>query len=174
LSNWGSGRVVGVEPEHVNCVVVPQRQNQDHTTTKSTTHSLKSAESNEIGVVTKESLLVSAELVTNGSVWENLAREVGSTVGDHDSVLDIESADFNKVTTAGSGIGNKLCYNCEGFGSVDRFTRAVESSVTKTISVEVTSIVIANTVVTGTSSTARGTIASVETVDRAGVGSVGS
>ena len=60
--------VVGVEPEHVDGVVVPEGEDEDHTRLESVTHLCNTALGREVVRVTEEGLLGSAEVVRDGVV----------------------------------------------------------------------------------------------------------
>jgi hypothetical protein len=86
------GGVGGVEPEHVDGVVVPERHDEDVTAGKRSTHSVEATESLEVGLVTEGSLLLVAELVSNGVSVDG--GDAGCGVLVDFAALDVESLDL--------------------------------------------------------------------------------
>jgi hypothetical protein len=142
------GGVGGVEPEHLRGVVVPNGEDENHTLSQSLRHRAHTTMSLEGVGVTEEGLLGGAEVVGDG-VEIGEAGEGGERVGDGLAVLDVEATDFGEGARSGVVVGDELGDDGEFGGSVDRLASAVEGSVTHTEGVEVTTIGIANTIVTG-------------------------
>lgn len=77
--------------------------------------------------------------------------------------LSIETLDVSESSRA---VGDELGDNGDLLGGIDGLSRAVEGGVAHTVGVEVTSVVVTNTVVSvgaGLSAIAGGAVASVET-----------
>ena len=67
---------------------------------------------------------------------------------DNSSVLDVETANLNKVSRRLVVICKELSYNCDFLGGVDNLARAEELLVAETERAEVASVFITDTIVT--------------------------
>jgi hypothetical protein len=120
----GGGVLVGgvgrVEPKHVDRVVVPERHDENVSTGKRSTHSVKTTKLLEVGLVTEGSLLLVAELVGDGVSFDALDAGVG--VLEDLTALDVEALDLGQ---AGAG-ADELSYNGHLLAGVECHSRAVE------------------------------------------------
>jgi len=62
--------------------------------------------------------------------------------------LDIDTVDFAESTARGVIACDKLGYNCKGFGTIDELVRTEEGLITHTPRVKVTTIFIADSIIT--------------------------
>jgi hypothetical protein len=164
--------VIAIQPEHVSLVVVPQAQDEDHTTVESATESLESTLLFKGVPVSKELLLVIAECVRDGVVGLH-STEVGLGVGDHFAILDPDSADFGQSSVVSSISGDKLGDNSECSAGIHIHSLSKEGLVAHTERVKVATILVANSSISVVAVSTFGSTASVETIDCANVGSVG-
>ena len=141
-----SGRVVGVEPEHVRLVVVPDGHDEDHTRVERLAHGRETAELLKRVGVAERGLLRGAEV--GGDRVECVdAGDVGLRVGDHLAILDVETADLAEL--AGRGVVRREELRDDGdLGrGVDGLAGAVELLVAHAERVEVTAVLVAERVV---------------------------
>jgi hypothetical protein len=114
------GGVGGVEPKHVDRVVVPERHDEDVAAGKRGTHSVEATESLEVGLVTEGSLLLVAELVGDG-VSVN-GGDAGCGVLVDFATLDVEALDLGE---AGAG-ADELSHDGHLLGGIKGHAGAVE------------------------------------------------
>lgn len=145
-------RVVGIEPEHVYCVVIPDRENENHSSLERVTHSDKTTLLGEGVGITESGLLRSAEVVGDRVTGDT--RDLGLRVGDDHVVLDVETLDLVEVSGVGTIISEELGNNRERLGGVDSLTRSVEGEVAHTVGVEIASSLITGSRAVDTRSTA--------------------
>jgi hypothetical protein len=175
-SGTRGGRVGGVgrvEPEHVDVVVVPDGEDENHTLGHGLVHGGEATLGSEIVGVAERGLLSSAEGCGDGVVGSHTGN-VGLGVGDDDTVLDVEAADLVERTAGGTVAGEELGDDGELGVGVDLQAWAVVGGVTHTVRVEVATVLVAHTTVAVGTVTAFGARASVLAVDCAAVRSVGS
>lgn len=179
--NTGNGvglvkRPVGVEPEHADGEIGPDGHNEDHTVGHLVTHPLHGTLVLVIVDVTKDSLSLAAELISDGIDWVN-SRNLDSWVLVDPATLDPLAADLNKVTIVSAIMSDELSDDGELLVGVEGETgaRTIEVPVAHAPWVDVASVLVADTVVTLVRGvvTARRALATVEAVSRASVGSVG-
>lgn len=101
------GRVVGVEPQHVGCVVVPQAHDEDHASLERSGHGGESTLGLEHVVVTEGSLLGRAEGVGD-RVDSGDTGNVGVGVLVDLAVLDVDAANFGECAGGGTVGGDEL------------------------------------------------------------------
>jgi hypothetical protein len=174
-SGTGVGRVSwvgGVEPQHVDFMVIPDGHDQDHTLGQSLIHRGEASLVGEVVVVTESGLLGSAE-VNGDRVVGSHAGNVGLGVGDNLAILDVETADLTK-STAGSTVGSdELSDDGDLLGGVDGQAGTEEGGITHAVGVEIASILVADTTIALIAITALGAGATVLTLDTAAVGCIG-
>lgn len=133
-NTWGFGVLVGgeggVEPQHVDGIVVPERHDQDVAAGERGTHGVEATELEHVGLVTEGSFLLLAERVGDGVSWNTL--DGGLAVGIRLAVLDVETLDLAEL---GAG-ANELGDNGKLLGGVDGSTGAVELTVTHAVALE--------------------------------------
>jgi hypothetical protein len=175
-SRWVSvGGVVGVEPEHVDRIVVPDGENESHTAGEGLVHWAHTTLAEPVVVVALGGLDICAVVGLDGIVSRGDTWDVDVGVGDDDTVLDIETADFRESTAGGSSGGQELGDNGEWLGGIDTGESwAVEVLDTIAVRVEVASALVANTsrAVSITAVVAAST-AAVRTIDCARMGGIG-
>jgi len=155
-SSWvSSGWVWGIEPEQVDCVVVPEGQDENVSTFERLAHSLETSQSLKVVLVTKDGLLLIAVVVAD-VVGGGNSGPVGVGVGDGDAILDVESLNTNEVTRGSTGVSDELGYNGENLGGINGQSWTVEGGITHTVGVEITTVFVANTVVSIIANTASG------------------
>ena len=138
------GRIVGVEPEHVDRMVVPDGEGENHATTEGAAHGRHTSELGEVVVVAESGLLFGTELVGD-AVGLGHAADLGDAVVDDDAVLDVLAADLGELAGVGAVSGDELGDDCHLALGVDLHTRAVESLVAHAVRIEVATIRIAYT-----------------------------
>ena len=167
------GGVVGVEPEHLGGVVVPDGEGENHSPAERVTHSSHTAESLVVVDIVEDLLLLRAELV--GDRVDGVNSGDGNLgVLDDLTVLDVETTDLGKRSVGGVVGGDELSNNGELLGGVDGHAGAEESLVSHTPGVEVTSGLVTKTSITVVTITTLNTRATGLTVGVADVGSEGS
>jgi len=140
LGGGGGGWVAGVEPEHVDCVVVPQRHDQNHTLGHRGAHGREASLVLEGRGVAECCLLGVTERWGDGVAGDAWDLRLG--VLDGLAVLHVEALDFGELVV----LGQELGHDGEGTRGVDCEAGPVEGFVAHTEGVEVTSIrVAANT-----------------------------
>jgi len=152
---WVSvGGVRGVEPVHVDIVVVPKRHDKNHALLESVTHGLQATSASEVVVVAEDCLLVLAESVGDRVTADT--GDVGRGLLPDLATLDVQTTDLDKVTAFGVVGGDELSYNGDRLLGVDRLARAIEGLVAHaerveiaTVSVAVASVSVAITVAAG-------------------------
>jgi hypothetical protein len=173
----GGGRVGGVgrvEPEHVGFVIVPDGHDQNHTLGHRLVHGYVAVLGLEVVGITKDSLLLVAELSSDGGEGVN-ASNVGWGVLVDDAVLDVEAADLGEGTSVGTVSGDELGHDGELGVGVDGLASSVEAGVAHAVGVVVTAVLVADTLVALalTGITTVDAVAAVWTLLGATVGSVG-
>jgi hypothetical protein len=149
----GVGWVGGVKPEHVDFVIVPDRQDQNHTLGHSLVHGGISTLGQPVVAVTKGSLLSSTEFGGDG-IESVHAGDVGLGVLDDLAVLDVETANLFEGAVSGSVAGDELGDDGEFGLGVHGQTFTIEGSVTHAVRVEVASVFVADSTVAVVSITA--------------------
>lgn len=139
----GEGRV---EPKHVDGMVVPNGESEDHSTANRATHSLQATKFLELVLVT-EGLLLRIAVGSRDTVTGNASDLAHAVVNDL-AVLDVLAADLSECTTVSAVVGDELSDNGELGLGVDSLAGAVERSVTLAVAVEIASILVTDTVVT--------------------------
>jgi hypothetical protein len=137
-----------VEPEHLGVVVVPDGEDEDVSLGQRLAHLDETAGLLESGVVAEFGLLDVAELVGDG-VGGRLARLVGLGVGEYLAVLDVEAADLDEVSGGGVVVGDELGDHGHLLVGVDSLAGSVEAPVTLAEGVEVATVGVAKTFITG-------------------------
>lgn len=145
----GISRVVGVEPEHVGEVVVPDGHNKDVSLCQRLAH-LRHATLGAEGIIVIESFAdVCAKAFSNGIVGLD-SGDFGTGVIDDLSVLNVEAADLDEVAVVLTIVGDKLGDDGHFLAGVDGVggALAIETAFAEAEGVEITAIGIANGVVT--------------------------
>jgi hypothetical protein len=96
--------VGGVEPEHVDSIVVPQTHDEDVAARKRSSHSVEAAESLERGGVAEDRLLRVAERLGDGVALD--AGDGRIAVGICLAVLDVESLDLREGGAGANELGD--------------------------------------------------------------------
>jgi hypothetical protein len=169
----GVGWVGRVKPEHVDFVIVPDRQDQNHTLGHSLVHGGISTLGQPVVAVTKGGLLSSTEFGGDG-IESVHAGDVGLGVLDDLAVLDVETANLLEGAVSGSVAGNELGDDGEFGLGVYGHAFTVEGSVTHAVRVEVASILVAHSAIAVVAITALGSRAPIWTSDSATVRGIGS
>lgn len=149
------GRVVGVEPEHLGRVVVPERHDEGHAGLKGVAHDLETSELLEAVGVAEGRLLSIAEVVGDGVVASDSLNGGGRGLED-DTVLDEDAADLSEVASGRVVRGQELSDDCDRLGGVDCEARAEERFRAHAEGVEVASILVAETILALVTVTALG------------------
>jgi len=144
--SWAGGWVVTVEPQHVDGVIVPERHNKNHTGSEILTHLLKTSESLEFIGVVGCGLLLLTECIAD-CAGRGDAGHVTESVVDDFTVLHVDSVDGAESTSGRTVISDELSNNGEWLGCVYNLARAVEALVAKAERIEITTIFVANAVV---------------------------
>ncbi len=152
-------------------MVIPQAHNQDHPILKRITHLRQSTTVLERVGVPKERLLRIAKIVANGVVVREGVKG-GVRVLDDGAALDVQAPDLDKVTGRCVVRGDELGDDGEFGGGVDGHSAAKEGLVAHAERVEVTAVLVANTVVSLIAVTAVGALALGLALDGADVGRV--
>lgn len=167
-SGVGVGGVVGVEPEHLGGVVVPEGKSEHHAVLDGGTHLLEAAHGSEPVVVAEDRLLLLAEVLGDG-VGGVDAGDTRHAVGDDCTVLDVEAADLSEVAAGGAVVGNELGDDGELLAGVDGHALAEEGLVAHTEGVEVATIGVTEAVVPVVTLAALSTRAASLDIDSAGM-----
>lgn len=160
---WGGWVLVkwvgGVEPQHAGSIVIPDGHDKDGRSNGST-HGGISTESLELVLVTEGGLLSITESIGDGVTWGTGV--LGGGVLNNNAVLDVLAADLNEGTRGGSVVSDELSDDGHLGVGVELLVGAwsVESGVTHSVGVEVTSVLVANGLVTVSTVTAVKTLAS--------------
>ena len=142
LGGVGASRVVRVEPEHVDGVVVPDGEHKDHAGLEGVAHGREAALGRKGVGVAKLGLLRSAEVVGDGVAGRDVGHvDVG--VGNDFAVLDVLAANLLKVARSGAGVGDELGDDGKDFARVDGLADAVERLVAHAVRVEVAASLVA-------------------------------
>lgn len=162
--------VWGVEPVEMGSVVDPDGHGQDVATLEGVSHTLHTTVDVEVWVVTEDLLLLDTEVVVEGVFWTNSSPGVWWG-GNDDTVLDVVTSHLDEVTVVGT-IGRDVLGNDSDLGvGVDGLSWTVEVLLTLSEGVEVTAVLVANTVVSEGAVTALGwVVADNETGGLASVG----
>ena len=163
-------RVLRVQPEHVCCVVVPDRQHKYNTARERLAHLLQSTLVREQVRVGERRLLLRAELVRDRVERGVDSGDVDFAVLDHDTVLDVETADLRERAGGRVVVGQELGDDRERLGGVDGHACTVERGVAHAERVEVAASRVTET---GGSTSALVARARIEADGAAGVGRVG-
>jgi hypothetical protein len=134
------GGIGAVKPEHVDCVVVPDRQDEDLAAVHGLTHSCEAAHGAEGVGIAESGLLGCAPGVADVVLGGN-ASDVGDGVGDDVAVLDVETLDGGPVRC------DELYDDRDWLGCVDNHTLAIERGVAHAVGVEITIVLVAHSVV---------------------------
>lgn len=176
-SDTGLGRirscgVVGVEPQHVDSVVIPEGEDEDHSATHSGTHCGHATLVLEARGIAEGSLCLVTVGASDGVEGVH-SGNVDLGVLDDVAILNVETADLAKSAAGGVVAGKELGDNGELAAGVNGHALAVVSRVAHAERVEITTIRITNSAVSAgrTASSARAT---GEAIALARVGSEGS
>jgi hypothetical protein len=166
LAGVSGGGVAGVEPEHVDRVVVPEGHDKDVAASKRRAHTVEATKGSERVVVAESGLLVLAEAV--GDRVAGGAGDGGLGVLVHLAVLDVEALDLGQAGAGADELGDDghLLLGVEGGAGAVKVLR------THAVAVEVAAILVADTLVAVVAVTAVGARAGNNTRALAGVGSV--
>jgi hypothetical protein len=160
--------VGGVEPEHVDRMVVPEGHDQDVAASKRSTHLVKTTNGGEGRSVTEDALLLGAEVFGDGVTSNALDSRVG--VLKDSAALDVEALDLREAGARADELGD----NGHLLGAVQSHARAVEVTDTHAVAVEIATVLVAKTTVAVVTVTAAYVVgALLETSALAGMGSVG-
>mmetsp|Transcript_22060 Transcript_22060/g.60270 ORF Transcript_22060/g.60270 Transcript_22060/m.60270 type:complete len:481 (-) Transcript_22060:116-1558(-) len=142
------GGVGGVEPEHADVRVVPEREDKHHAAVHCLAHLLEAPLAREVVDVAKLLLLLGAEVVRDG-VPALAAEDRCLGVGDDLAVLHVEAADFGQVARVRPVGRQELRHDGEGLGGVNLEVRtgAVEVRVAHPVGIVVAPVLVADAVV---------------------------
>jgi hypothetical protein len=140
------GGIGAVKPEHVDCVVIPDGQDEDLAAVHGLTHSREAALGAE-GVGIAESGLLGCAPGVAGVVLGGNASDVGDGVGDGVAVLDVETLNGGESAGGSPVHCDELCDDSDWLGCVDNHTRAIERGVAHAVGVEITTVLVAYSVV---------------------------
>ncbi|KAJ8109446.1 hypothetical protein OPT61_g7451 [Boeremia exigua] len=141
LVRVGVGGEGGVEPQHVDGVVVPQAHDEDVAACKRGGHAVHAAEVGEGAGVAEDGLLGGAERVADRVASD--ARDGRVAVLEDFAVLDVEAAD---LADAGAGADELRDNGHLGLG-VELGAGAIEVLHAHAVAVEVTTVLVAHTLV---------------------------
>lgn len=127
-------------------MVIPNRQCENHSLLEGTVHTSETALGRERVGITKDGFLSSAECVIDG-VANRDSGDVGVGVLEDLSVLDINTADLCERTSRSVVVGDELGDNGELLGGIDCLSSTEEGLVTHAPGVEITTVLVANTIV---------------------------
>ena len=172
----GGGGVVGVEPEHVDGVVVPDGENENHAGSHTLGDGGKTSLVGERWGVVEDGDLVSAVVGGDGVVRGGESGDVDVGVLNDDAVLNVDAADLAEGAGSSSVVGEELGDDGELLGGVDGHASTVEGGVAHAEGVEVAAIGVADGVVAagGSASVVGSAVAARLGTNCAGVRSDGS
>jgi hypothetical protein len=98
--------------------ISPDGHGEDHSLGHGVTHLLETTLGGEDWVVTKDGLLLGAELLGDGAVGVN-SGPVGLGVEDNHSVLDVDTTDLNEIARSSHGVGDELSDDSHLLGGVN-------------------------------------------------------
>lgn len=139
-------------------MIIPQTHDKNHVL-KSSADLGQSTLGSEIVSVVELGLDSGAEIVGNGVDRVDVC-DVDGRVLDHGTVLDVDSADLRESPSGGVVIGDELGDDSKDRRGVDGLAGAEEGLVTETVGVEVTSVLVTETIEALVSSSAIGAGAS--------------
>jgi len=168
----GIGGVVGVEPEHVGVVVVPDGEDENHSVGECLAHASHAALVLE-GSGIAESRLLSVTIVGRDGIEGVHSRNVGLGVLNDLAILNVDATDLGETSGGRAAVGDELGDDGELLRGVDSEALAVEGFVALAEGVEVATIGIADGSVAVIGTTARGASALVETGGGTRMGGVG-
>ena len=139
--------IVRIQPQHVGLLIIPKRHHQHHTPVQSLSHGLQATLPSEVVDVPKGRLHVRADLVGDRIARHPGQRHVG--VRDDFAILHIESADVDEVPIICVALSDELGDNGHLLPGVQLkvLAPAIEVPGTETIGVEITAILVADTIV---------------------------
>lgn len=166
-------RVWGIEPQEMGSEISPDRESQNVSALEGLSHILETTVNVEVRVVTEDGLLVDAELISDGVEVTDTGPFVLGLKDDF-ATLNPGTTDLDEVTGGGPVVSDELGDDSDLGVGVDSLSWTVEFLVTLTERVEITAVLVADTVVSVATVTALGFgTASVETSRRADVWGVG-
>lgn len=127
-------------------MVVPDAECEHHAVVEGVTHGLKTTLSSEVVGVAELGLLLFAVILGDG-VDGGDARDVNVGVLDDFAILDIDAADLRESAVGGTVCGDKLGYDGDLRLGVDSAGGAEEARRSHTVRVEITSVLVANPIV---------------------------
>ena len=136
-------------------MVVPDGEDENVTLGKGLAHRDEATPVLESRAVAEGALLSIAELVGDGVITLEKAGEVGFGIGVDLAILNPEATDLDKVSGAGTIVGDELGDNSEGPGCVNDLSRAIEIPVAETVGVVVAAVSVAETGIAITNSAIR-------------------
>ena len=125
-------------------MIIPERHNEDHSLLEGVTHDLKTTELSEAIVIVEYRLLSGAELVRDGVECTH-SRNVRLGILDDTAVLDVNTADLNKITSGLVVVGEELRDNSYLLRGVDSHALSEECLITHTERVEVAAVLVTDT-----------------------------
>lgn len=136
-------------------MVVPHRQSEDHSLSERISELLESTLLGVVVGIAEGSLGGCAEGIGDGV--SGGSSDVRGRVGVDDAILLVLPADLNEVAVRGTVLGDELGDDGELGVGVDRLALAVERGVAHAVAVEITAVLVADTVVAVGAVTALGT-----------------
>jgi len=134
-------------------MIIPDGHNKDHTVIHGFSHLFKTTLNLEIVWISHLTFLGVAHIISDRIVWGNIWNLRIWSFEDL-AVLNENSSDFFQVSSVGTIGSNELSNNLDWLGSINSFSWTIEIVVTGSIWVEITSIFIADTLVSFISLTA--------------------
>ena len=142
LGRVGAGGVVGVEPEHVDGVIVPDGEHENHAGLERVAHGRETALGSKGVCVAKFGFLRCAEGVGNGVAGGDV-RHVDVGVGNHFAVLHVLAPDFLEVAGGSARVGDELGNDSKDLTGIDGLADTIKGLVAHAIRVEITTSLIA-------------------------------
>lgn len=136
-------------------MVVPHRQSEDHSLSERISELLESTLLGVVVGIAEGSLGGRAEGIGDGV--SGGSSDVRGRVGVDDAILLVLPADLNEVAVRGTVLGDELGDDGELGVGVDRLALAVERGIAHAVAVEITAVLVADTVVAVGAVTALGT-----------------
>lgn len=136
--------VLGVKPEHVGLVIIPEGHDENHAAVERVRHLLHATLSLVVIGVPEDALDILAHLVIDALVLLRLALDSSLGVRNQLAVLSKQALDFDDISVRSAVLSKELGNNGERSAGVDRHALAEEVRDTSAVRVPVAAVLIAS------------------------------
>jgi hypothetical protein len=140
---------------HVGCLVVPEREYENHPSAEGLAHTLQAALFGEVVMGHPETLCLRLAHLVRDGIERFPSKVSGLCILDDLAILHVEPADLDEVTGVRTITGQELCHNRDLFRGIHSETRAftIELLSTQAEGIEIAPVFVAVPFITATTVT---------------------